>query len=201
MVVETRAVAVRSQGQQLGRATRLPHLLLRLIERYFIPRSVASLYFLVRFRALISPQARVQLSSKVTFGAKSVVKPFVIVQTHSGRIHFGRHCAVSSFTHISTGDGDVVLGDNVRIGPNVTIVASSRHFRRRDQLVTEQGYSSVGISIGNDVLIGAGAVLLDGCTIGDGVVIGAGSVVTGNTQVPPYTIVAGTPARPVGVRD
>ena len=49
------------------------------------------------------------------------------------------------------------------------------------------------ITIGDDVLIGAGAVLLDGCEIGQGAIIGAGSVVTGH--VVPYSVVVGSPAK------
>nr|WP_281267960.1 DapH/DapD/GlmU-related protein [Methanospirillum stamsii] len=47
--------------------------------------------------------------------------------------------------------------------------------------------------MGNDVLIGTMAIILRGVTIGDSAIIGAGSVVT--KDVPPYTIVAGNPAK------
>jgi virginiamycin A acetyltransferase len=49
------------------------------------------------------------------------------------------------------------------------------------------------ICIGNDVWIGARSVVVSGVTIGDGAVIGAGAVVT--SDIPPYAIVAGAPAR------
>ena len=47
--------------------------------------------------------------------------------------------------------------------------------------------------VGNDVWIGAGATILPGARIGDGVIVGAGAVVGGT--IPPYTVVAGNPAR------
>ena len=52
------------------------------------------------------------------------------------------------------------------------------------------------VTIGDDVFIGAHAVVLKGVTIGNGAVVGAMSVVT--EDVPPATIVAGNPARVVG---
>lgn len=54
------------------------------------------------------------------------------------------------------------------------------------------------IVVGNDVWIGYEAVILSGVTIGDGAIIGARAVVT--KDVPPYTIVAGVPAKPIRKR-
>ena len=54
------------------------------------------------------------------------------------------------------------------------------------------------ITIGNDVWIGARAVILDGITIGDGAIVGACAVVT--RDVPPYSVVAGVPARVIRYR-
>lgn len=172
----------------------------RVFQRYLIPRFVASIYFYMRYRCMVSRQARVQVSGNVTFGAGTVVKPFVIIQTHQGRISMGENCAISSFDHISTGDGDIILGDTVRIAPNVTIVGGTKAFKKRDVSILDQGVDErQGVTIGSDVLIGAGTVILPGCTIGDGAVIGAGSVVNGDVE--PYSVVAGAPARAVGHRE
>ncbi len=54
------------------------------------------------------------------------------------------------------------------------------------------------IKIGNDVWIGARAIILDGVTIGDGVIIGAGAVV--NKDVPDYAVAGGVPAKVLGYR-
>jgi phosphonate metabolism protein (transferase hexapeptide repeat family) len=54
------------------------------------------------------------------------------------------------------------------------------------------------VTVGHDVWIGHGAIVLPGVTIENGAVVGAGAVVT--EDVPPYTIVAGVPAEPIGER-
>ena len=171
----------------------------RIAQRYLVPRLIKSIYFYLRYRCLVSPQANVQLSSRISFGPGTVVKPYSVIINHTGRIAVCAHCAISSFNHISTGDADLTLGDYVRLGPNVTIMAAGRNVKQRDALIVDQGYVHESTEIGRDVLIGAGAVILAGCSIGAGAVIGAGSVVTGD--VPPYAIVAGVPARVIGQRE
>jgi len=158
-----------------------------------MPRFLVSLIYFFRDGVKISFSSRVQLTGKIRFGRYSVVKPYAIVQTSGGSISFGHHCAISSFNHISAGQANIVAGNYFRTGPNVTIVATTRNYRDKSRPVIEQGYSDRGITIGNDVLIGAGAVLVDGCDIGDGAIIGVGSVVTG--RVAPYSIVFGAPAK------
>lgn len=165
----------------------------RVLQRYALPRFVVSLIYYLRDGVKISASSRVQLSGKIHFGRHCVVKPNSIIQTSGGSITFGRQCAISSFNHISAGQASIVAGDYVRIGPNVTIVASTRNYRDKSRLVIEQGYADRGITIGDDVLIGAGAVLVDGCEVGDGAVIGVGSVVVG--KVAPYAVVFGAPAK------
>jgi acetyltransferase-like isoleucine patch superfamily enzyme len=173
--------------------------IINVIQRYLVPRWVVSAVYYGQYRCLVSPKSQVQLSNRISFGRGSVVKPFAVIQTQSGAIRIGRNCAISSFDHISTGTMDVVIGDHVRLAPSVTILGGSRNFKKRDVLIVDQGSTNVGTTIGNDVLIGANVVVLPGCNIGDGAVVGAGSVVT--NEVPPYAIVAGTPARIVGRRE
>ena len=72
----------------------------------------------------------------------------------------------------------------------------------RSILASEYGFFSPAdsreISVGNDVWIGTGAIILSGVTLGDGAIVGAGSVVKENVQ--PNTIVVGNPAKPLRSR-
>lgn len=168
--------------------------ILRTFQRYAVPRLLSSVIYFCRYGVKISPSSRVQLSEKVRFGSNSVVKPNSIIQTSGGSITFGHDCAISSFNHIAAGQtGEIRCGNYVRTGPHVTIVATTRNYKDKSRPIIEQGYADKGIVIGNDVLIGAGAVLVDGCSIGDGAVIGVGSVVTG--KIAPNAIVFGIPAK------
>ena len=139
------------------------------------------------------------MTGHILFGAGTIVNRYAIVQTTGGSIHFGRECALSSFNHVSTGEGDIVIGNYVRFAPNCTIVGGTKEVTSRDTRIMDQPESQPnGISIGDDVLIGAGSVLLPGAEIGRGAVIGAGSVVQG--FIPEYAIAAGRPAAVLGER-
>ena len=87
--------------------------------------------------------------------------------------------------------GRLDLGDRVSIGPRVTLVVSSHANASRVRKVMPN--KERRITIGNDVWLGAGVIVLPGITIGECSVIGAGAVVT--KDIPPYSIAVGNPAR------
>src|SRR5918996_6391003 len=105
---------------------------LRILQRYFVPRWFVSAYYFQKYGCLISRDARVQFSSQISFGKRTVVKPFAVIQTQGGRITIGHGSAISSFNHITTGIKDVKIGNYVRIAPSVTILGGSRNFLSRD---------------------------------------------------------------------
>lgn len=95
--------------------------------------------------------------------------------------------------------GPLEVGNNVMMGPDVSIITSSHNTLRTDIPMSEQGsLPKKKVTIGNDVWIGTRAIILPGVTIGDGVIIGAGAVVT--KDVPDYAIVGGVPARIIKFR-
>lgn len=91
----------------------------------------------------------------------------------------------------------IEIGDDVQIAPNVQVYTAGHPL---DPEVRRSGLEFAHpIRIGSDVWIGGGAIVLPGVTLGDASVIGAGSVVT--RDVPPCTVVAGNPARPLRTLD
>jgi len=85
----------------------------------------------------------------------------------------------------------VTIGDNVMFGPNVQILTINHPLDM--ELRLKEFEIAQPISIGNNVWIGGGAIILPGVTLGEGVVVAAGSVVT--KSVADKTVVAGNPAR------
>lgn len=88
----------------------------------------------------------------------------------------------------------VTVGDRVTISSNVTLVT---HDGSGWLVSDERGrrFRYAPVTIGSDVFVGTGAIIMPGVKIGDRCVIGAGSVVT--KSVPDGVVVAGNPARPV----
>ena len=80
---------------------------------------------------------------------------------------------------------NILIKDNVSIGPNVCIYDHDHQIGRNGK-ITEQ-YKTNKIVIGNNVWIGAGAIILKGSKIGDNCVIGAGTVVKG--EIPSNSLV------------
>ena len=88
-------------------------------------------------------------------------------------------------------EAEVKFGDNVFIGPNVSIYTACHplEVERRNQLIEW----AEPVRIGDNVWIGGSTTILPGVTIGDNVVIGAGSVVT--KDIPSNVVAVGNPAR------
>lgn len=89
--------------------------------------------------------------------------------------------------------GGLVVGDDTMIGFECVFVTSTHNSSRLDVPMRQQGMYSAPIRIGDDVWIGARAIVLPGVSIGHGAIVGAGSVVT--RDVPDFAAVAGVPAR------
>ena len=105
-------------------------------------------------------------------------------------IHVGENF-FANFNLTILDEGRVTIGDNVFIGPNVSIYTACHPLEAEHRNTFDEWAEPV--TIGNNVWIGGSVTILPGVTIGDNAVIGAGSVVT--RSVPPSVVAAGNPAR------
>lgn len=88
---------------------------------------------------------------------------------------------------------DIRIGDGTLIGPNVSLLTPVHPMDPQERATGIE--SARPITIGANVWIGGGAMILPGVTVGDDAVIGAGAVVTKDVEA--ATVVAGNPARPI----
>lgn len=104
----------------------------------------------------------------------------------------GKHCKISSHTFICEG---VHIADNCFIGHNVTFINDKypRATNPDGSMQTEDDWACVPTHVGKGASIGSSSTILCGVTIGENAIIGAGAVVT--KDVPANTVVAGVPAR------
>lgn len=113
-------------------------------------------------------------------------------------VAYGRNLALGEQVYINAGcvvldSAPVRIGRRTMLGPAVHIYcADHAHGLEERRRGLER---ALPVSIGEDVWIGGGAILLPGVTVGDGAIVGAGAVVT--RHVAPGTRVAGNPARPI----
>ena len=104
----------------------------------------------------------------------------------------GKNCKISSHTFICEG---VEIGDNVFVGHNVTFINDKypRATNEKGEMQSEEDWVVTKTIVERGASIGSSATILCGITIGENAIIGAGAVVTKN--VPPNTTFAGVPAR------
>ena len=115
------------------------------------------------------------------------------------RIVLGDRVSLGSRCHIWAGPsaGRITIGDDALFGPEVLVTAASYRFDDGAP-VTRQAMDEADITIGRDAWLGTRVIVLPGVTIGDGAIIGAGALV--RSDIPPFAIAVGVPARVVGNR-
>ena len=173
-----------------------------------VPSGVRRLWFRQRLRrrhglVALGPDFDYQIADNVVFGERCRLGGPVYIAGSS----IGEYTYIEMGSRISAAD----IGKFCSIAPYALIglaehpttgFVSTHPIFYRDlpqfgyDLVEEGSHQEMArTQVGNDVWIGAGVCVRGGVTIGDGAVIGAGAVVT--SDVLPYTICAGVPARPI----
>lgn len=129
-----------------------------------------------------------------TVGDEAVIRPpfhcdYGFNISLGANVFLNFNCVILDCTHVT-------IGDRTQIGPGVQILTADHP---REAAAREAGLEFARpIAIGRNVWIGGGALILPGVTVGDDAIVGAGAVVT--RDVPAGATVVGNPARPVPTR-
>lgn len=143
---------------------------------------------------LIAPE-NIRLGEDVTLFGNTVLNAF----GPKGSITIGDSTHIDHFG-VLYGQGGLAIGRKCAIASRVTIYSQSNQYRESPETpIIEQPVRYDPVSVGDDVWIGAGAVILPGARVGDHCVIAAGAVVLAG-EVPAWSVVAGVPGKVIGDR-
>jgi gamma-carbonic anhydrase len=115
-----------------------------------------------------------------------------------GRVTIHREASIWYNTTLRGDLNDITIGPRSNVQDNVVIHLADHYGCHVGELVTV-GHSAIlhACEVKDEVLIGMGAIILDGSVIGERSIIGAGALVTGGTIIPPGSLVLGSPAKVV----
>src|SRR5712692_7695544 len=123
--------------------------------------------------AMIAPNA--SIIGDVTVGSRTSIWPGAVLRGDYGKIRVGANCSIQDnvVVHCSS-QNPAVIGDGVTVAHNAIVHACK---------------------IGDECLIGAGAIIFDGAKVGTHSIIGVGSVVLEGRTIPPRSVAVGAPAK------
>ena len=129
------------------------------------------------------------------------IHPSVFVAASSdiiGRVTLHEESSIWYNTTLRGDTNEIVIGPRSNIQDNAVVHLADDYGCYVGELVTV-GHSAIihACTLKDEVLVGMGAIVLDGAVIGERSIIGAGAVVTGGTIIPPGSLVLGTPAKVV----
>lgn len=128
--------------------------------------------------------------SEIFIGNNFIVWHDCMLGVGNGKIIIGNNGLIGVGSILTVGTKYIKIGNGVAIAPHCKIFALSHHYGIGPNVVDSR--INAGVNIQDDVLIGAGTIILPGIRIGKGAIVGAGSVVTKDVQA--NSIVAGNPA-------
>lgn len=136
---------------------------------------------------------------EVKIGNNVFLGPFSILSSRDALVDIGDQANIGSHCRLGSMHGSLKIGRYALIGAYCYIGAGNHEMTDRLVPMAKQGSNSKGgVTIEDDVWIGANVTVLDGVRIGKGSIIGACSLVT--REIPPYSIAYGVPARVKGTR-
>ena len=112
-----------------------------------------------------------------------------------GNVTFGPDCSVW-FNAVLRGDGQpIILGASVNIQDNAVLHSDVYPTVLGDYVTVGHGAIVHGCTVGDNTVVGMGAILLNGARVGKNCMVGAGAVVTGKTDAPDGSLLLGNPAK------
>lgn len=123
-------------------------------------------------------------------GSNCYIEPPFHANWGGRHVHFG-NSVYANFNLTMVDDTHIYVGDYTMFGPNVTVATAGHPIMPE---LREKAYQyNFPVRIGRNCWIGAGALIMPGITVGDNVVVGAGSVVT--KDLPSNVVAVGNPCR------
>ncbi len=135
---------------------------------------------------------KIVLGDNVKIGMFSKLLSTSHLATYGKGLKMGNNSAIGDYTHFGA-PGGIEIGNDVIMGSYISFHSENHNFSNTNKLIREQGVSHLGITLGNNIWVGAKVTFLDGCKIGDNSVVAAGAVVKG--QFPPNSVIGGVPAK------
>lgn len=168
------------------------------IRRFFVPGIVNTAICLLKYKALVSFRAEVEVTGDLRLGKGAQISSYCKIKATGGVLEIGSDTDVGSGVFMSTSAQGLRIGSKCLIGPNCSIVANNYDYSKVDVPLADSPQTSKGIVIEDNVWLGAGVVVLDGCQIGSGAIITPNSVVSG--RIPANAIVTGNPGQIIFTR-
>ena len=135
---------------------------------------------------------KIILGNCVKIGAFSKLTSTSHFSKYGKGLKMGNNSAIGDYTHFGAAGG-IETGDDVIMGSYISFHSENHNFSDTTKLIREQGVTSKGIKLGNNIWVGAKVTFLDGCVVGNNSVVAAGAVVNG--IFPDNVVIGGVPAK------
>jgi acetyltransferase-like isoleucine patch superfamily enzyme len=135
---------------------------------------------------------KILLGDCVKIGAYSSLSSTSHLSKYGKGLKIGNYSAIGQFAEFGAAGG-IEIGNDVIMGSYISFHSENHIYSDNSKLIREQGVTSKGIKIGNNVWVGAKVTFLDGCIVGNNSIVAAGAVVNG--IYPDNSIIGGVPAK------